>query len=281
MDNILGTIRTKYGVLSASQQQVADYVLANAEKVMTSSVSDLAAACGVSDPTIFRFLKKLDCPSYQTFRVNIAQELSRSKADPIYDDVTENDGAQEVMDKVIQSTACAIQDLSTVIDAAVLEAICEKLCTCRSVLIIGIGASAAPAFDLHHKLLKLGLRASFCHDPHMINIAVGTLDENDLLVAFSHSGESREMLDGMRLAKKRNVPVAAITSYPRSTLSLGSDYVLLSSSKETRFRSDSMVSRIIQMTLIDMIYIRMALKMGDEAMTNINRSRVAVAGNKT
>ncbi len=279
--NVLSTIRAKYNTLSAAQRTVADYVLGNAESVMTSSLGDLADACSVSEPTVIRFLRKLDCDSYQVFRVNIARELASGKPDPIYEEVGREDKAADIVDKVLASTARSIEDAAEVIDRDALAAVRDLITRSRRILIIGMGASAAPAYDLHHKLIKLGLDAAFSHDPHMINIMSGNLKKGDLLVVFSHSGESREVLDGARIAKKGGASLAAITSYGRSSLALLSDSVLLSSSRETSYRSDAMTSRIIQMTIIDMIYIALAIELGDEGLELINRSRVAVAKNKT
>ena len=279
--NVFALIRTKYNTLSVSQRGVADYVLENAETVMTSSLGDLAAACNVSETTIIRFLRKLDCESYQVFRVNIAQELSREKSDPIYEEVHSTDSVGEIITKVIHSTACSIEDSAQLIDPDSMEKLVGLIKAARHIFVIGIGASAALAYDLTHKLTKLGRDASFCHDSHMINIRCSNLTEEDLLIAFSHSGESREILDGAAFAARGGCPVAAVTSYARSSLALRANCVLLSSSQETRYRSDSMTSRIIQMTIIDMMYIALALSMGTDGMERINRSRVAVAKNKT
>lgn len=284
--NAFALIRSRYNTLSASQRAVADYVLNNAESVMTKSLGDLAAACSVSEPTVMRFLRKLDFESYQVFRVNIAQELTRADAAaggtlPIYDEVQRTDSVEEVIEKVILSTAQSITDSREIIDPAAVEGICGAILSARHIVVTGIGASSAIAFDLHHKLLKLGLATSFSHDPHMINIMCGNLTVDDLLITFSHSGESREMLDAVKLAKDKGCRVAAITSYPRSSLALAVDWVVLSSSKETKYRSDTLTSRIIQICITDMLYISLALKMGSPALESINRSRVAVAKNKT
>ncbi len=284
--NAFALIRSRYNTLSASQRAVADYVLNNAESVMTKSLSDLAADCSVSEPTVMRFLHKLDYESYQVFRVNIAQELTRADVAsggslPIYDEVQTSDSIGQIIEKVILSTAQSVKDGREIIDPAAVEAIRDAILGANRIVVTGIGASSAMAFDLHHKLLKLGLCASYSHDPHMINIMCGNLAGGDLLVTFSHSGESREMLDAVKLASGFGCKVAAITSYPRSSLALSADWVVLSSSKETKYRSDTLTSRIIQICITDMLYISLALKMGKPALESINRSRVAVAKNKT
>lgn len=278
---VLALTRAKYHTLSVSQQRVADYVLAHADRVMISSLSDLAAACQVSEPTVIRFLRKLGYESYQVFRVNIAQELAEGKSDNFYAEITETDNIEAVRDKVINLTARCLKDSAHIIDAGELEKLVDMLLMARRIFIIGMGASAAQAFDLYHKLHRLGLWADYCHDPHMINIVSTNLDQDCLLVAFSHSGESREILDGIRFSKQSGAKVAVITSYPNSSSAALADCTLLSSSQETLHRSDAMTSRIIQLAIIDMIYVAIALKTGKTAQDSINRTRVAVANNKT
>lgn len=188
--SVFALIRTKYKTLSAAQKEVADYVLANAETVMTSSLNELATACNVSETTIIRFLRKLDYDSYQVLRVNIAQELSRGKQDEIYEEVQADDSAENVMKKVIQSTARSITDSAEVIDPRQIEEIAARLMKAKRILVIGMGASAAQAFDLHHKLLKLGLDAAYSHDPHIINIKCNNLTKDDALFVFlAYGGE--------------------------------------------------------------------------------------------
>lgn len=279
--NVLALIRTKYNTLSSTQKGVADYVLSQADKVMFCSLADLAAACKVSEATIIRFLHKLDYTSYQVFRVNIAQELSKGTNNEVYNEVSEKDGMTEIMNKVIQSTVRSITDSSQTINPDHLSSLCDHIVAANRILIIGVGATSAIAFDFYHKLIKLGLNAVFCNDPHMINISCQNMSEQTLLIAISHSGESREILDGVDLALNQHCPVDCITSYPNSSLAKMSHCVLLSSSLETHFRSDAMTSRIIQLCIIDMIYIRLAMQIGEGAIEHINLSRVAVARNKT
>ena len=58
------------------------------------------------------------------------------------------------------------------------------------------------------------------------------------------------------------------------------DYVICSSSLETKFRSDAMTSRIIQIVIIDIIYVCIIIKKGESVLPQIHRSRLAVAKNK-
>ena len=278
---VIALIRAKYNTLSTSQKRVADYVFDYANTVMISSLADFAAACGVSEPTVMRFLHKIGYDSYQIFRVNIAQEVSAGKSDNFYPDITQDDSLQIIRDKVLGLTARSLQDSATVIDPAQLEQLVGRIIKAERILVIGMGASAALALDLQHKLLRFGINASYCHDSHLINITCTTMGKDSLLIAFSHSGESREILAGMSLAHKNGAFVATICSYKNSSVVKAADCAIISSSIETQFRSDSMTSRIIQFAIIDMIYVAIVIKASPEMKENVNRTRIAVAQNKT
>ncbi|MDR1211730.1 MAG: MurR/RpiR family transcriptional regulator [Spirochaetaceae bacterium] len=279
---VMGLIRTTYKAFSQSQKQVAAYVLAHPEKVILLSIAELAAACGVSEPTVMRFLHKMNYQSYQVFRVNIARESAGDTGQALYSDVKAGDTGREIMKKVIASTKCSLEDLLAILDPGLLDTLCREIHRAKQVLIIGVGSTYAVAWDFCHKLLKLGINATCSNDPHIINIRCGSLNpRSSILIAISHSGESREILDGVALAKERNCPVFGITSFPRSSLAKLAGRTLLSSSLETSYRSDALTSRILQLCIIDMAYIRLALMGGNTSMENINASRVAVARNKT
>lgn len=280
-DNVMALIRTKYMTLSRSQAQVADYVAANPEKVMLLSLFDLASACGVSEPTVFRFLRKLGFSSYQVFRVAVAQNAARDTAKSLYSEVVPEDSCKEIMDKVISSTKCSLDDVAQVLKPEALDEACRMILRAKQIFVVGVGASYAIAYDLTHKLLKLGIHANSCNDAHIINIACGTLGPENLLIAISHTGESKEILTGIACAKAGGCPVCGITSFQSSSLAKKSEVKLISSSLETNYRSDAMTSRIIQLCIIDMLYIRLALLGGDRALERISASQFAVAQNKT
>lgn len=279
--SVFALIRTKYNILSPTQKEVADYVLNHPQEVILFSLNELAAACRISETTVVRFLHKLGYDSYQVFRVRMAQELSGETSNVAYGEVSPEDSVDDIMNKVIQSTLRSISDSREMINPEAVEELTRLILGAGRIVVIGVGASAVIAQDSYHKLTKLGISAVCCSDPHLINIISGQLSKGELLLAFSHSGESREILDGVVFAREGGGSVAAITSYPRSTLARESDCVLLSSSLETRFRSDAMSSRIIQLVIIDILYVNLAVRMQEKAAHSIEKSRLAVAKNKT
>ena len=280
-ESVLGLIRAKYNILSPTQKVIADYILANTKKVIMLSMASLAQACDTSETTIIRFLRKLDYDSYQVFRVKVAQELSAESPISIYEEIKSDDKPDDIKNKVIQLTMGAIKDLSSIIHEDKIAEFSSQIQAANRIIFIGVGASGMIAADAFHKFLRLGLDVVVCNDSHIMSIYCTHAKKDDFIIVISHSGESCEVLDAVKLAKEKGAVIGAITSYPRSTLSRVADIVLLSSARETEYRSDAMISRILQLVIIDILDISITLKMGSEGVRNLNESRLAVAKRKT
>ncbi|MDR3562251.1 MAG: MurR/RpiR family transcriptional regulator [Negativicutes bacterium] len=280
MDNLFSHIRTRYHILSPTQKRIADFVLCNSEGVFLLSLSELAEKCQTSETTILRFLHKLGIDSYQVFRVRIAQDAASRSGQAIYEEIRVGEPLDQIRQKVIMSTVTSIQDLNNLITTAVLEKVAGLILKAKRILFCGVGASGVVATDAFHKFLRLGIDAAFFTDTHFMNIACSHVDSNTLVFAITHSGESRDILEATALAKKNRAKVVALTSHAHSTITQQADYILLSSSNETKFRSDAMVSRILQLVILDILYVAVVLKLGETGVDKINTSRLAVAKKK-
>jgi RpiR family transcriptional regulator, carbohydrate utilization regulator len=279
-NGLLATMRTKYHTLSSVQKKIADYIFTHTSEVILLSISELAAKCDTSETTVMRFLRKLDYDSYQVFRVKVAQEIPHEHMESVYGEIRRGDNVDTLMEKVIGSTAQSIRDLKQLISAEDISKAVSLMKAARRILFIGVGSSSFIAFDAYHKFLRLGLHVTATADSHLMNIIASHVTDRDLVIAVSHSGESQDILDCVKLARANQAGVIAFTSYRNSSITKYSDIVLLSSANETKYRSDALVSRILQLVIIDMLYVAMVLEMGPGAVESINRSRLAVAGKK-
>lgn len=277
---ILSLIRTRYSTLSSTQKRIADYVLENPDKVIMHSISELAQICHTSETTVMRFIRKLDLNSYQVFKVGIAQEVSVGSGNIVYGDVKEDDTIRDIQKKVIKETHGAIIDLDQVLDSTDVGSVIDGIINASGLIIIGVGASAFVAGDLHHKIIRLGIKAENYSDSHLMSIRCTQAKSDELIIAVSHSGESKEIIEAAEIGKEKGAKVYSITSHQNSTLSKLSHTSLYSSSKETNYRSDAMISRILQLVIIDIICVGLLLKMGEKGIHNMNESRLSVAKKK-
>lgn len=281
MDALLTDIRTKYNTLSKTQKNIADYILGDPEGVTLLSITDLAGKCDTSETTVMRLLKKLDYDSYQVFRIHLAKELSEKPGDTINEELSNEDDLVTIKKKVIGHTITAINDLEhSLKDETIAEAL-KMITTAKRVLFFGVGASAAISQDALHKFGNIGINVCSHPDPHLMNIICAHTTADDLLVAISHTGESQEVLNAVSIAKRNGAKIISLTSFSNSSLAKLSDIYLLSSTNDKKYHSEAMASRIVQLTIVDILYIATFMQNENEYYEALNKSRIAVSLNKT
>lgn len=280
-------IRHKYNTLSSSQKVIADHILSDQKNAAMSTISELAKKCSVSETTVMRFIKKLGYTSFQVFRIDMAHEITEIyyksdathvlKIEDGYQDIAPGDSAAAVKQKVIQSASIAIHDLTTLIDPAAIERTAAAFLAAGKILFYGSGGSDVIAHDGYHKFLRLGLPATTHSNSHLMMIQAAHLGKNDVAVLISHTGESREVLEIADNAKKQGASIIGITSYIHSSLSKLSDVTLFSSTNQLKYYTDAMISRILQLLILDMVFVTVSLQLGTTAEDSIHRSRKAIA----
>lgn len=285
-DNIFATIRSKYNTLSKVQKNIANYILSNKLEAVHITISELAQKCSVSEPTVIRFINKLDYSSYQTFRIDMASELSKEANESSSNDLKIDDGYQNiepfddidiVKQKVMSSATCAIADLKNILNTEDLDKAVNVILESNSMLFYGSGGSSVIAMDAYHKFMRIGKKVSFDLNSHFSLIKASHLGPNDVVILISHTGESREVLECAENAKKKGCKIIGITSYLNSALAKVSDVVLFSSTYDLKYYTDALVSRLIQLVILDMIFISVSLKMGDDSTKMIQESRNAIS----
>lgn len=278
---LLSDLRTRYNTFSKTQKDIADYILADPEKVTLQSITELAKNCSTSETTVMRLLKKLDIDSYQVFRISLAKELTESPKKALSEDLQEDDNLNSVKAKVINHTVTSIRDLNESLRDEDLEKAIEMITSADRIFTYGVGASLAIATDTFHKLSNIGFNVSSYPDPHLMNILLSHATPDDLFIAISHTGESKEVLHAAELAKQNGAKILTITSFDNSSLARLADLKLLSSTNNKKYHSEAMASRVLQLTIVDILYVSLFMREEEKRFEKLNESRVAVSKNKT
>lgn len=280
MSSLLTDLRTKYNTFSKIQKSIADFILLDPERATFLSITDLARNCNTSETTVMRLLKKLDYDSYQIFRINLAKELSERPSETINDELSSSDDINAIKKKVIGHTITAIKDIEELLREDILNKAVDMMIQAKRIFFFGVGASASIAMDGMHKFGNIGLNVCSHPDPHLMNIICSHASQDDLFIAISHTGESNEVLNAVNIAKERGAKILSLTSFGSSSLASLSDLYLLSSTNDKKYHSEAMASRIVQLTIIDILYIAIFLKDEKNYYEALTQSRVAVSHNK-
>ena len=263
--NSLTRIRAKLPALAASEARVANWVMQQPEKIMALSMAQVAQACGVSDTTVLRFCRNAGFQGYTDLKLSIARDLT-SPTQVIHDDITEDDPPAVIARKVFMSNIQALYDTLEVLDEGALARAVTLLQNARQILIVGVGTSAPIVHGIYNMLMRLGLNCKAETDSYLQLMEVSLLGPNDVVVAVSQSGSSKDPVYTLKQARTSGVPTICITGNAQSPITQYADVTLLSVAREARI--EAIASRLAQMTIGDALYIIVALKKIDSALQN-------------
>ena len=268
-------IQEKLESLSKMERKTAECMAENQDKLIYSSITELAELAGTSEATVTRVCTKLGYSGFQALKVSVARELV-SQQEKIHEDLKADSPPEMIIDKIFSS---AIHTLTMTRKALDGKAVAGSI-DARRIVVIGNGNSGAIALDAQHKFLRIGLNVSAYTDDHMQMIAVVSMTKDDVLIAISHSGSSRDVAEAMQVAKENGATVISITNNGISPVSKLADIRLYTYSQETKYRTYAISSRMAELTIIDTLYTGVSLRLGDKAIQNFEALEKALVVKK-
>jgi RpiR family carbohydrate utilization transcriptional regulator len=255
---MLSIIRQMQGALSPAYERVAAVVLARPEVAVRSSITAMAQEAGVSEPTVLRFCRQLGCTSFPEFKLSVMRELAAPTTLQPQPEVSGEDDIPGAADKVFQATIDTLTRVRRALPAAALQRACTAIVRARWVHVFGFGASATVAADAQHKLFRLGALSIAHGDAHMQAMAAATLGAEDVVLAISNTGRTRELLETVAVAAEGGATIVAITR-PGSPLALQAAVLLPVDVEERTEIYTPMTARIAQLAVIDTVAVGVAL----------------------
>jgi arabinose-5-phosphate isomerase len=128
--------------------------------------------------------------------------------------------------RVLKVEAQSILDLAERIDENFLRAV-DFLYHCRGrVVLMGMGKSGLVGRKIASTFASTGTPAFFLHPAEGLNGDFGMLAKEDVVIAISNSGESRELLEVLPLIKRYGNRLITLTGNLKSTLAKAGDVCL-------------------------------------------------------
>ena len=227
---VLEVIKEQYDHIFSAERKVADFVLQNPQKAVDSNVSELAKQSGVSDATVVRMCHHIGYTGYYQFRISLARDLGKKQ----YGSSALAE-SRDAVEKLFQEYAQTMLAIGSRIDADVMWNCVNLLKTCKEAHIMAVGNTSPLAQYMGFRLGRLGIKSTYNVAAEYFMNHVNLADEDDLLIAISQSGTSRQVIQGLELGKEKGLKSIAITAFAQSPVSNLADYVLLSTGKEERF----------------------------------------------
>ena len=276
---MLSKISEQLDSLSAAERKVAEAALAEPKWFVHAAVAEIALRAGVSQPTVIRFCRTLGYKGLPEFKLALSASISQSGLPYVHAELNIDDDMGNVMEKVLGNTAAALLGARRSLKESELENAVSWLASARRIEFYGVGNSGIVAQDAQHKFFRFGISAVAYSDAHIQLMAAAVLAPQDVLVAVSNSGSSIEILYAAGIAKKNGARLIAIT-HPDSPLAHIADCVLATAVQEDANLYTPMVSRLLQLAVVDILAIGLALRLGETASLQLEKGKLSVRSHR-
>jgi RpiR family carbohydrate utilization transcriptional regulator len=263
---MLDRIRASLPALSPAEQRVGKLVLADARSFASLPVAELAERAHVSKPTVVRFCRSVGYDGLADFKLKLAGTVNEG-VPFVHRSVDEDDKPADLVVKVIDNAVSALlkyrNDAAAHAFERAIDALTQAARDKRRIEFYGVGNSGIVAHDAEHKFFRLGVNAVAYNDAHVQVMAATMLEPGDCVVIISNSGRSRDLLDALEIARRRGATTIVITA--SGTPLAHQAHVLLSvDHPEDYDRYSPMVSRLLHLTVIDILTTGVALRLGPD-----------------
>ena len=156
---LLNTIKKRYSGFYKADRRVADLILSEPEKAVSMVITELADQSGVSEATVLRLCRKIDCEGYSQFRLKLANEIGLNKSQLSFK------GAEGANGSIFGRLSEVIENLSSQVTETQLEAAQQLITSSTLIYVVATGNTIPLAQEFAFRLSRLGKRAFA--DSHM------------------------------------------------------------------------------------------------------------------
>ncbi len=214
--DILAALAAELGELSPQVRQAARYVLDNPGEIAVTSMRGIADAADVKPNTLVRMARAVGFSGYDDFRDPFRQSaaggtLSFPDRARFLQTISQGGSHNSLLADMAGAALANVESLFANVDADELESAADLIDGARRANVLGVGTARTLAENFAYV-------ASMAVDNvaaiPVIGLAiddVAKMDERDALVAMTFSPYRVEIVEAVRLAVDRSVPVISIT----------------------------------------------------------------------
>lgn len=259
---VYNRVAEKYSSMTKKEKKIADHFLKEKNGLELITITELAEACGVADSTIFRFCKILGYNGYNDFKLAVAKAQGKAQHDQNQPDcnqeidinISQNDTIATTSHKLVTTYEVALKQTEDLLDHECVAQAARILRDSNRVYCFGQGGSLITAMEAWSRFLTVSTSFTTVQETHLQVITASLLTDRDTIWFFSYSGSTKDMVDILAPAHKRGTKIIVVTRFKKSPATQYADVVLICGSNESPLQSGTIVAKIAQLFVIDMVY---------------------------
>ncbi len=258
--NTLQKMKLNYERMSKGERKIADYFLSQQNDISNINIKILADSIGVSQAAISRFVNKQCGETFMDLKIELASIRNEQNS------ITESrrilkmaDDPEQIPNNLIKSIEETCNDVMQTNKIETFNEAVEIINKSKTVFMFGIGASGIIVTDLLQKLMRIGKKCIHNTDSSFSVISSQLVTKDDVVIAVSFSGRTKEVLLAVNEARKNGAKIISITgnvSNPLEKISNIKFYI--PSAEYNSVRLAPIFSIYGQLFLVDILFLLLA-----------------------
>lgn len=238
-------ITTNTEKLNKTDLTILDFCLKNPKLIKNIKISDLADKLFTSPASIVRFSKKLGFSGFAEFKASLGLNIKNN--DEKFNKHFKSDCSNLFND---------INKSIELINENIIDDIIEILHKSNRIEFFGEGSSRLVCSEVAKKFRTIGKIAFNYDDSSMMYIAAASVTENDIIFAVSLSGETKQIIKALNIAKTKGAKIISLTDISNNSQSKIADKSLFITSTSFNKNNISIQSRIQALILAEYVFYR-------------------------
>ncbi|ALR99931.1 sugar isomerase [Enterococcus silesiacus] len=190
--------------LSDADEVLQNYIFRNLETIFTLSAREIATQIPCSPSTVTRFVRKCGFDSYHDFQRYVKNEVSKLAGKGITDTIS--------LEQIFVNQVFAENVIEQV------EIVSALLKQSSFIYCVGMGSSGIMASYAARKFNTIGFKAMYSNEPYAPFLSTQMKDDKSIILIFSSSGETAEIIEMAQLLKLSDNQIISITNTHDNTL---------------------------------------------------------------
>lgn len=276
-------LKSKSPLFSETEKRLSKSFLEFDRELPNMTIANISEETGISQTTIFNFVKKLGFSGFQEFKIGLATNTStdENQTYTVYSDITDDDLMLTIAQKIVAFNINSLQSILYYLDEEQLMNVISLILNSKTLHFFGQGGSSIVAYDAYHKFLRTDFLCNYIGDHHMQLSYSTKLTSDDCVFVFSHSGQSLQTINLAKSIRKTKAHIIGLTGNPTSQMLDYCDEQIIVYSEESKYRTESLTSRIMYLTLIDIIYSIIVFNNEETSQNTMDEIRTALRDTKS
>ncbi len=245
----IGMYRPKF---NATQNRIAEFLLADEQAVLDMSIYEMAEKIGTSVATVTRFCQMIGYSGLADMKFHMQQQAVTLEKDI---GITRRDSVNVIKQKMMQFSENSLHSCLMNLNNEALEKAVDAVGKARRIMLTASGSAGGVAEAAVGLFMNMGFDAFKVGD-HLLQLrTAANLGKEDVLIAVSYDGRAKSTGDAMMLAGKAGATVILVTSLNESLLSQYADVILLTPARAAGNAMNITATALCQLSILQLLMI--------------------------